>query len=113
MVTIRACSVASWLCRPSSNVSELDILTRPMTHLFLDMDGYVENATIRGWLTSIMELGSWTGALSSSFIAEYLSRKYGILIMTSIFILGVIIQTTSIAAGHEVVLAGRFITGIG
>lgn len=84
-----------------------------MTHLFLDMDGYVENATNRGWLTSIMELGSWTGALSSSFIAEYLSRKYGILIMTSIFILGVIIQTTSIAAGHEVVLAGRFITGIG
>jgi MFS family permease len=77
------------------------------------MDGYIENPTNRGWLTSIMELGSWTGALSSSFIAEYMSRKYGILIMTSIFVLGVIIQTTSITAGHEVVLAGRFITGVG
>ena len=75
------------------------------------MDGYIENATNRGWLTSIMELGSWFGALSSSFVAEYLSRKYGILIATGIFILGVIIQATSIVQGHEVVLAGRFITG--
>lgn len=78
-----------------------------------DMDGYIENATNRGWLTSIMELGSWAGALSSSFLAEYMSRKYGILIMTSVFILGVVIQTTSITAGHEAVLSGRFITGIG
>jgi predicted MFS family arabinose efflux permease len=77
------------------------------------MDGYIENPTNRGWLTSIMELGSWFGALSSSFVSEYLSRKYGILIMTGIFILGVIIQATSIVEGHQVVLAGRFITGIG
>ncbi|KAF5873671.1 putative quinate permease protein [Botrytis fragariae] len=67
----------------------------------------------KGWLTSILELGAWLGALLSGFMAEALSRKYGILIATAVFIIGVIVQATSISVGHSAILGGRFITGMG
>lgn len=74
------------------------------------MGDYVTNTSRKGWLTSILELGAWLGTLLSGFMAETASRKYGILIATAVFILGVIIQTTAISAGHNSILAGRFIT---
>ncbi|OHE91507.1 hypothetical protein CORC01_13203 [Colletotrichum orchidophilum] len=77
------------------------------------MDEYTKNPTQKGWLTSILELGAWLGAILSGFIAEVCSRKYGVLIATGVFILGVIVQITSISGGHESILGGRFITGIG
>lgn len=50
----------------------------------------------------------------SGFLAEILSRKYAILVNVAIFIVGVIIQVTAIAGpGHNSILAGRFITGMG
>ena len=70
--------------------------------------------TLKGWLTSILELGAWFGTLCAGFIAEILSRKYAIILETGIFILGVIIQVTGVSpAGPSSILAGRFITGIG
>jgi MFS family permease len=66
--------------------------------------------TKKGWLTSILELGAWLGTLLSGFMAEAISRKYGIIVACSVFILGVIIQITSIAGGYQSILAGRFIT---
>jgi sugar porter (SP) family MFS transporter len=77
------------------------------------MDGILENSTQKGWLTAILELGAWVGAILSGFIAEVCSRKYGVLIATSFFVLGVIVQASSIAGGHEAILGGRFITGMG
>ncbi|KAH7129476.1 general substrate transporter [Dactylonectria estremocensis] len=77
------------------------------------MDGYIDKPTLKGWLTSILELGAWLGAILSGFVAEVCSRKYGVLIATGVFILGVIVQITSIEAGHQSILAGRFITGMG
>ncbi|KZL73083.1 hypothetical protein CT0861_01859 [Colletotrichum tofieldiae] len=77
------------------------------------MDGYTKNPTQKGWLTAILELGAWVGAVLSGFIAEVCSRKYGVLIATGVFILGVIVQVTSISGGHESILGGRFITGMG
>ncbi|KAF5967997.1 quinate transporter protein [Fusarium bulbicola] len=77
------------------------------------MGDYVGNKTKKGWLTSILELGAWLGTLMSGAIAELCSRKYGILIATCVFILGVVIQSTAIQAGYQVILAGRFITGMG
>lgn len=56
-----------------------------------------EDQTRKGWLTSILELGAWFGTLLSGFLAETASRKYGILIATAVFILGVVIQTTAIS----------------
>ena len=46
----------------------------------------------------------------SGFVAEAFCRKYGILIATAIFIIGVVVQITAISGGHEEILAGRFIT---
>ncbi len=66
--------------------------------------------TKKGWLTSILELGAWIGTLLSGFLAEAISRKYGILVACSVFILGVVIQATAITAGYQAILAGRFIT---
>lgn len=59
---------------------------------------------------SILELGAWLGTLLSGFVAEAFSRKYGILIASAVFILGVVIQACSMAGGHNEILAGRFIT---
>ncbi|KAK2031941.1 hexose transporter [Colletotrichum zoysiae] len=77
------------------------------------MEGYTKNQTQKGWLTAILELGAWVGAVLSGFIAEVCSRKYGVLIATGVFILGVVVQITSISGGHESILGGRFITGMG
>jgi hypothetical protein len=46
----------------------------------------------------------------SGFLAEVASRKYGILTATAVFIIGVVVQITSIVGGHNEILAGRFIT---
>jgi MFS family permease len=112
MDIIRACSRVSWLCRLLVNVryrfSQYDassILTND-----LETDGYIDNPTQKGWLTAILELGAWFGALMSGFVAESLSRKYGILAATGVFIIGVVVQITAIAGGHNEILAGRFIT---
>jgi len=76
-------------------------------------DGYIDNPSQKGWLTAILELGAWFGAVMSGFLAEVASRKYGILTATAVFIIGVVVQITSIVGGHNEILAGRFITGIG
>ena len=74
------------------------------------MGDYTTDQTKKGWLTAILELGAWLGTLLSGFLAETLSRKYGILVAATVFILGVIIQATAQSAGHNAILAGRFIT---
>jgi|TARA_R110002003_G_scaffold93_3_gene7149 MFS family permease len=72
------------------------------------------NSSKQGWLVAILELGAWLGTMYSGFLAEILSRKYAILVNVAIFIVGVIIQcTASTGAGHNAILAGRFITGMG
>ena len=58
----------------------------------------------KGWLTSILELGAWFGTLISGFVAEAASRKYGILIATAVFIIGVVVQTTAISCVSESML---------
>lgn len=77
-----------------------------------DYDPMDPNAdmTKKGWLTSILELGAWVGTLLSGFMAEAISRKYGILVACAVFVVGVIIQAAAISAGYQAILAGRFIT---
>jgi hypothetical protein len=48
----------------------------------------------------------------SGFLAESCSRKYGILIATGVFVIGVVVQITAISGGHNEILAGRFITSV-
>jgi len=85
---------------------------------YIDMGSYIEdpvaltyNSSKQGWLVSILELGAWLGTMYSGFLAEILSRKYAILINVAVFVVGVVVQTTSVSGGHASILAGRFITG--
>lgn len=112
MATTRVCLEASWLCHPLVNVRIFHTIGISNTVLTIapETDGYIENPTQKGWLTAILELGAWFGAVMSGFVAEVCSRKYGILIATGVFILGVVVQVTAIAGGHNEILAGRFIT---
>ena len=58
--------------------------------------------TKKGWLTAILELGAWLGTLLSGFVAEAISRKYGILVGVTVFVIGVVIQITAVTgAGHN------------
>ncbi|ORX97685.1 general substrate transporter [Clohesyomyces aquaticus] len=92
-----------------------------MTSFKTHMGSYIEdqetlkwNSSKQGWLVSIFELGAWLGTMYSGFLAEVLSRKYSILINVAVFIVGVVIQTTAIAgSGHNSILGGRFVTGMG
>ncbi|KAM3418785.1 hypothetical protein BST61_g4755 [Cercospora zeina] len=78
------------------------------------MGPWVENSTKKGWLTAILELGAWVGTLYSGFLAEILSRKYAILVNTAVFIIGVVVQCTAVTGGgHNAILGGRFVTGMG
>ena len=78
------------------------------------MGDWVTDGGKKGWLVAILELGAWLGTLYSGFLAEIISRKYCIILNTGIFIIGVIIQCTSVtSAAHNAILAGRFITGMG
>ncbi|KAK4227332.1 quinate permease [Podospora fimiseda] len=78
-----------------------------------DMGEYTTDQTKKGWLTAILELGAWIGTLLSGFIAEVLSRKYAVLVASAVFMIGVVIQATAVSAGHNAILAGRFVTGMG
>jgi sugar porter (SP) family MFS transporter len=80
-----------------------------------EYDPFDDNAdqTKKGWLTAILELGAWIGTLLSGFLAEAISRKYGVLVAVSVFMLGVVIQATAQSGGHNVILGGRFVTGMG
>jgi len=91
-----------------------------MTSFKQHMGNYIEdpetltyNSSKQGWLVSILELGAWLGTMYSGFLAEIFSRKYAILMNVAVFVVGVVIQTTSVAGGHDSILAGRFITGMG
>ena len=77
------------------------------------MGEYTSNQTKKGWLTAILELGAWLGTLLSGFLAEAISRKYGILVAVTVFVIGVVIQATAQSGGADVILAGRFVTGMG
>lgn len=71
------------------------------------------NSSKQGWLVSIFELGAWLGTMYSGFLAEIISRKYAILVNVAVFMLGVVVQTTAISGGHNSILGGRFVTGMG
>ena len=75
------------------------------------MGDWVGDQTKKGWLTSIFELGAWFGCLYSGFLAEILSRKYAIILNVGIFVVGVIVQCTSVVGSASNMLGGRFVTG--
>jgi MFS family permease len=79
--------------------------TQAYKRYFHDPQGYQQ-----GGIVASMAFGSLFGALSSSFIADRLSRRTAIQIGSLIFILGAILQCSAQNVGHLVV--GRIIAGI-
>lgn len=65
----------------------------------------------KGWLTSILQLGGWAGALSSGITCEIFSRKHTLFAGAVWVILGSYL--TAGAMSEDYLYAGRFFTGIG
>lgn len=66
---------------------------------------------LKGLMTAMIELGAFIGAMNQGWIADKISRKWSILLAGCIFIVGSIIQTSSVSFG--MLVAARFIGGIG
>lgn len=62
-------------------------------------------------IVSILSAGTFFGALSSPFLGDNLGRRWGLIISTWVFIVGVIFQTAATAL--PLFLAGRFFAGFG
>ncbi|BFZ65070.1 hypothetical protein YB2330_006233 [Saitoella coloradoensis] len=75
------------------------------------MGSYVTDSGKKGWLTAILELGAYFGALFNGYISDQIGRKRSIIGATIIFCIGVIVQAA--AQGPQAVMGGRFITGLG
>ncbi|KIK63057.1 hypothetical protein GYMLUDRAFT_163959 [Collybiopsis luxurians FD-317 M1] len=75
------------------------------------MASIVDNAGLKGWFVSILELGAWFGVLVTGYFTDKLSRKYTIELAVVVFCIGVIVQTS--ARGPQSIYGGRFITGMG
>ncbi|KAF9888247.1 Solute carrier 2 (Facilitated glucose transporter) member 8 [Aspergillus nanangensis] len=70
-----------------------------------------QSSSSQGWLTSILQLGGWAGALSAGVLCEIFSRKHTIFGGAVWVILGSYL--TAGAANSSYLYAGRFFTGIG
>lgn len=66
-----------------------------------------------GILVSILSLGTLAGALFGTPISDYIGRKYGMILMSVIYIVGVIVQLTTTGPSIKHLLAGRFVAGMG
>jgi MFS family permease len=69
------------------------------------------SSSATGWLTSVLQLGGWAGALSAGVLSEVFSRKRTIFLGSLWAILG-----SYLCAGAEsesYLFAGRFFTGLG
>lgn len=71
------------------------------------------SASATGWLTSILQLGGWAGALTSGVLCEVFSRKYTIFCGSLWMILGSYLAAGAPAGAEIYLFLGRFFTGIG
>ena len=62
-------------------------------------------------ITSILSAGTFFGALIAGDLADFIGRKYTILLGCAIFIIGIILQTASTTVG--LLSGGRFVAGLG
>lgn len=82
-----------------------------MTSFKANFPDIVGSSGATGWLTSILQLGGWIGALSSGVFAEVFTRKHTILSGALWVILGSFLSAG--AHNGSYLFAGRFLTGIG
>ncbi len=73
----------------------------------------IENPTLSGLLTSILELGAWVGVLMNGYVSDAVGRKKCVIFAIVWFVVGVIIQANTHGGKYDLILAGRTITGVG
>ncbi|KAK3615934.1 hypothetical protein LTR56_026299 [Elasticomyces elasticus] len=71
------------------------------------------SASSTGWLTSILQLGGWIGALTSGILCEVFSRKHTLFWGAMWMILGSYLAAGAVVNEPAYLFAGRFFTGIG
>lgn len=62
-------------------------------------------------IVSILSAGTFFGALASPFLADRIGRRFGLILSTWVFNLGVVLHT--VATAIPMFLAGRFFAGLG
>jgi MFS family permease len=82
-----------------------------MTSFKADFSSIVSSSGATGWLTSILQLGGWIGALSAGVFAEVFTRRATIFGGSLWVILGSFLAAGARNSGY--LYAGRFFTGIG
>lgn len=73
----------------------------------------IEDPTLAGLLTSILELGAWVGVLFNGYSADKLGRKLSVVLACVLFVVGVVVQAVVHGGQYSYILGGRFITGLG
>ena len=68
------------------------------------------NATQKGFMVSILELGAWLGSLVIGYCADRIGRKHSIILSTLVFLLGSSLQGGAQDIG--MLMGGRFVTGM-
>ncbi|TKY87543.1 hypothetical protein EX895_003557 [Sporisorium graminicola] len=84
-------------------------------HSFSEASGVtgIQNPTLSGLLTSILELGAFIGVLMNGYVSDAVGRKKCVVFGVAWFIVGVIIQAATHGGSYDYILAGRTITGVG
>ncbi|KAJ3128483.1 hypothetical protein HK098_004378 [Nowakowskiella sp. JEL0407] len=67
-------------------------------------------ADLQAWITTAFTIGCFFGAMGSSRVADIISRRYAILVGATLFVIGGILQATSLVLAQLIV--GRAISGI-
>jgi len=79
------------------------------------MTGMIELGALLGkkhiWKNKASILTQFIGALNQGWIADWISRKFSILVAVVIFTIGSVLQTASINYG--MLVTGRFVGGLG
>lgn len=70
-----------------------------------------ESAFGKGFMTGMLLLGAFVGCIFMPYLADRISRKWALTAMVIVFNVGAILQTA--ATNYDMLVAGRFIGGIG
>lgn len=65
----------------------------------------------KGLMTAMITLGAFIGAVNQGWLADWASRKRSIMVAVVVFTIGSVIQTAAI--NYDMLVAGRFIGGMG
>lgn len=79
-----------------------------VTDDFLETLNIVGDTSLQGTITAICDIGCFFGAIAAFVFGDYLGRKRGVLVGTTIMSVGAILQITSYSVAQMII--GRVVT---